>query len=78
MNYLNSCYHVNQNIIQSAISQKKMHIQQKGEYSMQTISFQQDKNELFKHILNNLYLLFKYNKKCHKHVTNAPKGIGLA
>ena len=21
---------------------------------------------------------FQFNKKCHKHVTNAPKGIGLA
>ena len=30
-----------------------------------------------------IFVLFNYstiksNKKCHKHVTNAPKGIGLA
>ena len=26
----------------------------------------------------NLLTNFYINKKCHKHVTNAPKGIGLA
>ena len=43
-------------------------------------------DEIFKKLIKPVILvlntllpgLCKNNKKCHKHVTNAPKGIGLA
>ena len=44
-----------------------------GTYIINDIDTQRMSNETIvkKHVL-------KQNKKCHKHVTNAPKGIGLA
>ena len=36
------------------------------------------KCHLFMAMFHSKFVSFISNKKCHKHVTNAPKGIGLA
>ena len=52
---------------------------------MGTFSNSEDQDEMphyaacyfMRHFIR-VYTVCKGNKKCHKHVTNAPKGIGLA
>ena len=61
MNYLNSCYLGNQNIIQSAISQKNAYSTKRA-YSMQTISFQEDKIWVIFNIFYTIYICYTNTK----------------
>ena len=59
MNYLNLCYHGNQNIIPSAISQK-WHIQRKGHIQSNYLLPARQNINNFKHILHNIHLQYKH------------------
>ena len=66
MNYLNSCYHGNQNIIQSEISQKNGIFNKKGILDANyPLPAGQNTNN-FQHILHNQYLLYKYTNNTFK------------
>ena len=59
MNYLNSCYHGNQNIIPPAISEK-WHIQRKGHIQSNYLLPARQNMNNFKHILHNIHLQYKH------------------
>ena len=66
MNYLNSCYHGNQNIIQTAISQKMAYSTKKGIFDAIYLLPEGQNTNNFQHILHNLYLLYKHTNDSFK------------
>ena len=66
MNYLNSCYHGNQNIIQSAISQKGIFNRKAYIFDANHLLLAAQNMNNFQRILYNLYLLYKYKNNSFK------------